>query len=159
MEQANALIQGTLVPVKDLTLERKTLEYSFNVTDALPVLHSISQADAPLWKSTTVVQIARKRKVQRQVTIVFPKNYPIKCLAGSEHDAGMMGLAIPKLGMFTEKDLIAMKQWQEEIPKLEAVTDLASWTRVSSFPECHCRPLSTTVSTSTQKLVHRTSRR
>ncbi|KAF1787393.1 hypothetical protein GQ600_25471 [Phytophthora cactorum] len=82
MEQANALIQGTLVPVKDLALVRKTLECSFISTDALPVLHNISQADAPMWKSTTVVQIARKRKVQRQVKIVFPKNYLIQCLAG-----------------------------------------------------------------------------
>ncbi|KAG6950040.1 hypothetical protein JG688_00014355 [Phytophthora aleatoria] len=35
MEQANALIQGTLVPVNDLALVRKTLECSFISTDAL----------------------------------------------------------------------------------------------------------------------------
>ncbi|KAG2780110.1 hypothetical protein PC129_g16927 [Phytophthora cactorum] len=118
MEQANALIQGTLVPVKDLALVRKTLECSFISTDALPVLHNISQADAPMWKSTTVVQIARKRKVQRQVKIVFPKNYLIQCLAGirmyreslpNKHDAGKLGVTITKLGTSTEEDLITMK--------------------------------------------------
>ncbi|ETO65133.1 hypothetical protein F444_17512 [Phytophthora nicotianae P1976] len=71
--QANALVQGTLVPVKNLSLVRTTLECSFNVTDALPVLHSITEVDASAWKSTRIVQIAREKKVLRQVAIVFRK--------------------------------------------------------------------------------------
>ncbi|KAF1785839.1 hypothetical protein GQ600_4154 [Phytophthora cactorum] len=61
-----------------------------------------------------------------------------------------MGLAITKLGMFTEKDLIAMRQWQEEIPKLEAVSDLASWTRVSSFPSVIAGPFNNCVNVNTK---------
>ncbi|KAF1783110.1 hypothetical protein GQ600_21350 [Phytophthora cactorum] len=126
MEQANALIQGTLIPCA-----RHSNAASSARTPCLSCI--ISQADAPMWKSTTVVQTARKRKVQRQVKI---------CLAGirmyreslpNEHDAGKMGVTITKLGTSTEEDLITMKQWQDETPKLEAVSDLASWIRVSKF--------------------------
>lgn len=142
VHQANSLVQGTLVPLKDLALVRKTLEFSFNVTDALPVMNSITSFGAPTWKSTTVVQIARKRKINRQVTIAFTNNYLTKCLGGiktyrnalpSEHDAGKMGVTITKLGTYTEKDLITMKQWRDETPKLEAISDLACWVRLSKF--------------------------
>ncbi|KAG2774384.1 hypothetical protein Pcac1_g14744 [Phytophthora cactorum] len=78
VEQANALIQRKLVLVKDSALAHKTIECTFNVTDDLSVLHNISHSDAPMWKSTTIVQIVRKRKVQRQDMIVFPKNYLVK---------------------------------------------------------------------------------
>ncbi|KAF4042468.1 hypothetical protein GN244_ATG05176 [Phytophthora infestans] len=102
----------------------------------------IKPVGAPTWKSTTIVQIARKRKVNRQVTIVFPKSYLAKCLAGiktyrkslpDEHDAGKMGVAITKLGTFAEKDLVTTMQWRDETPKLEAISDLAAWVRLSKF--------------------------
>ncbi|ETL29077.1 hypothetical protein L916_17680 [Phytophthora nicotianae] len=35
--EINALVQGTLVPVKDLSLVRKTIVRSLNVTDASPI--------------------------------------------------------------------------------------------------------------------------
>ncbi|GMF49330.1 unnamed protein product [Phytophthora fragariaefolia] len=45
-----ALAQGTLVPVKDFALVRRTLASCLNVTDAYPVLDSIESVDALLWK-------------------------------------------------------------------------------------------------------------
>ncbi|KAF4131110.1 hypothetical protein GN958_ATG19745 [Phytophthora infestans] len=72
--EANELVQGRLVPVKDLSLVRKTLEHNGNVADALPVLNSITPEDPPTWKATSIVLLARKQKVHRKVTIVFPKN-------------------------------------------------------------------------------------
>ncbi|KUF84519.1 ATP-binding Cassette (ABC) Superfamily [Phytophthora nicotianae] len=140
--EANALVQGTLVPVKDLALVRKTIVCSLNVTDALPVLASIEEVGSPSWSATSIVQLARKQKVQQKVTIVFPKNYLSKCIAGintyrkslpSEHDAGKMGVSIRKLGTFAEKDLLTMRDWHNETPKLEAVRDLCSWIRASKF--------------------------
>ncbi|KAE9086829.1 hypothetical protein PF006_g25939 [Phytophthora fragariae] len=140
--EANALVQGTLIPVKDLALVRKTMSRSFNVADALPVLNSIEQVDAPSWKSTTILLLARKQKVHRKVTIVFPKNYVSKCIAGiatyrkslpSDHNAGRMGVSIEKLGTFAEEDLITMLEWNDESPKVMAVNDLAEWIRVSRF--------------------------
>ncbi|KAF4139377.1 hypothetical protein GN958_ATG11278 [Phytophthora infestans] len=98
--EANELVQGRLVPVKDLSLVRKTLEHNGNVADALPVLNSITPEDPPTWKATSIVLLARKQKVHRKVTIVFPKNYVAKCMAGikiyrkslpSDHHAGRMG--------------------------------------------------------------------
>ncbi|KAF4130856.1 hypothetical protein GN958_ATG19861 [Phytophthora infestans] len=71
--EAKALVQGTLVPEKDLALVRKPLTCSFNVEDAVPVLPSITKVDAPTWKATSIVQLARKQKVHEKVTIVFPK--------------------------------------------------------------------------------------
>ncbi|KAG1688330.1 hypothetical protein DVH05_003762 [Phytophthora capsici] len=111
--EANELVQGTLIPVKDLSLVRKTLECNFNVVDALPVLSSITPQDSPTWKSTSIVLLAKKQKVHRKVTIVFPKNYVTKCIAGiktyrkslpSDHHAGRMGVSIKK----TEEDLKTM---------------------------------------------------
>ncbi|KUF77565.1 ATP-binding Cassette (ABC) Superfamily [Phytophthora nicotianae] len=140
--EAKALVQGTLVPEKDLALVRKTLACSFNVEDALPVLHSIAKVDAPTWKATSIVQLARKQKVHKKVTIVFPKNYVTKCIAGinmyrksfpSDDEAGRMGVSIKKLGTFTEKDLITMRDWHDESPKFDAFCDLAAWIRVSRF--------------------------
>ncbi|KAG7389480.1 hypothetical protein PHYPSEUDO_010365 [Phytophthora pseudosyringae] len=140
--EANALVQGTLVPVKDLALVRKTIARSFNVEDALPVLNSITQVEAPSWKSTTIVLLARKQKVHRKVTTVFPKNYVTKCIAGintyrkslpSDHNAGRMGASIKKLGTFSEEDLITMREWHDASPKLVAVNDLAEWIRLSKF--------------------------
>ncbi|KAF4146137.1 hypothetical protein GN958_ATG04612 [Phytophthora infestans] len=61
---------------------RKTLEHNGNVADALPVLNSITPEDPPTWKATSIVLLARKQKVHRKVTIVFPKNYVAKCMAG-----------------------------------------------------------------------------
>ncbi|KAF4041571.1 hypothetical protein GN244_ATG06081 [Phytophthora infestans] len=95
--EAKALVQGTLVPEKDLALVRKTLACSFNVEGAVPVLHSITKVDAPTWKATSIVQLARKQKVHKKVTIVFLKNYVRKCIAGiniyrkslpSDHETG-----------------------------------------------------------------------
>ncbi|ETM54289.1 hypothetical protein L914_02357, partial [Phytophthora nicotianae] len=60
--EAKALVQGTLVPEKDLALVRKTLACSSNVEDALPVLYSIAKVDASTWKATSIVQLARKQK-------------------------------------------------------------------------------------------------
>ncbi|KAE8981685.1 hypothetical protein PR001_g23930, partial [Phytophthora rubi] len=140
--EANALVQGTLIPVKDLALIRKTMSRSLNVADALPVLNSIEQVDAPSWKSTAILLLARKQKVHRKVTIVFPKNYVSKCIAGiatyrkslpSDHNAGRMGVSIKKLGTFAEEDLITMLEWNDESPKVMAVNDLAEWIRVPRF--------------------------
>ncbi|KAF4130898.1 hypothetical protein GN958_ATG19903 [Phytophthora infestans] len=140
--EANELVQGRLVPVKDLSLVRKTLEHNGNVADALPVLNSITPEDSPTWKATSIVLLARKQKVHRKVTIVFPKNYVAKCMAGikiyrkslpSDHHAGRMGVSISKMGTFAEEDLKAMLMWHDEYPKLVAVHDLAEWIRVSKF--------------------------
>ncbi|KAF4133066.1 hypothetical protein GN958_ATG17822 [Phytophthora infestans] len=140
--EANELVQGRLVPVKDLSLVRKTLEHNGNVADALPVLNSITPEDPPTWKATSVVLLARKQKVHRKVTIVFPKNYVAKCMAGikiyrkslpSDHHAGRMGVSTSKMGTFAEEDLKAMLMWYDEYPKLVAVHDLAEWIRVSKF--------------------------
>ncbi|KAF4042370.1 hypothetical protein GN244_ATG05363 [Phytophthora infestans] len=133
--EAKALVQGTLVPEKDLALVRKPLTCSFNVEDAVPVLPSITKVDAPTWKATSIVQLARKQKVHKKVTIVFPKNYVSKCIADinmyrkflpSDHEAGRMGVSIKKLGTFTEKDLITMRDWHDESPKFDAFSDLAA---------------------------------
>ncbi|KAG6961691.1 hypothetical protein JG688_00008966 [Phytophthora aleatoria] len=103
MAEANALVQGTVVPVKDLALVCKTIEHSLNVTNALPVLASIKEVDSPSWEVTSTVQLARKQKVNQKVTIVFSKNYLSKGIDGikkyrkslpSEHDTGKMGVSI-----------------------------------------------------------------
>lgn len=121
---------------------RKTLACSFNVEDVVPVLHSITKVDAPTWKATSIVQLARKQKVHKKVTIVFPKNYASKSIAGINiyrkslpniHEAGRMGVSIKKLGTFTEKDLIMMRDWHDESPKFDAFSGLAAWIRVSRF--------------------------
>ncbi|ETP52545.1 hypothetical protein F442_02461 [Phytophthora nicotianae P10297] len=140
--EAKALVQGTLVPEKDLTLVRKTLACSSNVEDALPVLYSIAKVDASTWKATSIVQLARKQKVHKKVTIVFPNNYVTKCIAGinmyrksfpSDDEAGRMKVSIKKLGTFAEKDFITMRDWHDESPKFDVFCDLAAWIRVSRF--------------------------
>ncbi|KAF4039072.1 hypothetical protein GN244_ATG08819 [Phytophthora infestans] len=71
--EAKALVQGTLVPEKDLALVHKTLTCSFNVEDAVPGRHSITKVDAPTWKATSIVQLARKQKVHKKVIIFFQR--------------------------------------------------------------------------------------
>ncbi|ETP27503.1 hypothetical protein F442_23220 [Phytophthora nicotianae P10297] len=141
-KQGKTQIQWTLVPVKDLSLVRKTMEQNFNVADAFPVLSSITPEDSPSWKATSIVLLARKQKVHRKVRIVFPNSYVTKCIAGintyrkslpNEHHAGRMGVAITKLGTFAEEDLKTMHVWHESYPKWVAVNDLAEWIRVSKF--------------------------
>ncbi|KAF4127864.1 hypothetical protein GN958_ATG22920 [Phytophthora infestans] len=106
--EAKALVQGT-----------------FNVEDAVPGRHSITKVDAPTWKATSIVQLARKQKVHKKVIIFFQRT--------TDHEAGRMGVPIKKLGTFTEKDLITMRDWHDESPKFDAFSDLAAWIRVSRF--------------------------
>ncbi|KAG6942486.1 hypothetical protein JG688_00018181 [Phytophthora aleatoria] len=70
-----------------------------------------------MWKSTTIVLIVRKRKVQRQDMICLAGITMHRELLPNEHDPGKMGVTITKRGTFTENDLITMKPWQEGIPK------------------------------------------
>ncbi|KAF4130283.1 hypothetical protein GN958_ATG20698, partial [Phytophthora infestans] len=125
--QTNELVQGILVPVKDLSLVRTTMEHSFNVADALPVLSSITSEDSPLWTVTSIVLLARKQKIHHKVRIVFPKSYesiPIE---------SRYRRSITKLCTFAEEDLKTMHVWHEIYPKLVAVSDLAEWIRELKF--------------------------
>ncbi|KAF4141278.1 hypothetical protein GN958_ATG09543 [Phytophthora infestans] len=119
-ERLNWLLEAILV--KDLALARKTISHSLNVTNALPVLASIEEADLPSWSATSIY--------------IAGINTYIKARP-SERDACNMGVSIKRLGTPAERDLITTRAFYNETPKLDVVCDLCSWnTLPASFNNC-----------------------
>ncbi|KAE8984914.1 hypothetical protein PR001_g22306 [Phytophthora rubi] len=142
-EEAMRLVLGTLVPVKYLKAVRISLAEAYTVLSAMPVLGSLTQADAPQWKRTRFVLLSKSRPTLLRITEVYPLTYVKECISGinayrgsvseAMRSSNTFGVKITGVGAIKEEDILTVGRWHSAFQIVEGMVDTIVWVRSTKY--------------------------